>query len=205
MDKRHWVVYLIRCSDESLYCGITNNLKKRLATHNSGRGAKYTRSRMPIELIAASLEMTKSEALKLEYQVKRVPTTKKIFELIKREETIMAMNLKKDLQAINKGLTELGKKVEKMIVAFDKLEKPKAAPAKPVMKAAAKLAVKKTARKTTAADTILAIVKKSKKGVDTATLKKKTGFPGYKVHNTVSKLKKQGKIKSDQKGIYLKA
>ena len=49
MDKRQWVVYLLRCSDESLYCGITNNLKNRLITHNSGRGAKYTRSRRPVE------------------------------------------------------------------------------------------------------------------------------------------------------------
>ena len=106
MDKRHWVVYLIRCSDESLYCGITNNLKKRLATHNSGRGAKYTRSRRPVELVGASSEMTKSDALKLEYQVKQVPATKKIFKL-KKGEAKMKMNLKKDLQAVNKELNML--------------------------------------------------------------------------------------------------
>ncbi|MBC8394318.1 MAG: GIY-YIG nuclease family protein, partial [Deltaproteobacteria bacterium] len=79
MNKRQWVVYLIRRSDKSLYCGIINNLKKRLAMHNSGRGAKYTRSRRPVELVRASSEMTKSDALKLEYQVKRVPARKKIF------------------------------------------------------------------------------------------------------------------------------
>ena len=73
MNKRQWVVYMIRCSDESLYCGITNNLKKRLAMHNLGRGAKYTRSRWPVELVGFSSEMTKSDALKLEYQVKQVP------------------------------------------------------------------------------------------------------------------------------------
>ena len=86
MDNKQWIVYLIRCSDESLYCGITNNLKNRLAAHNLGRGAKYTRSRGPVELVGASSEMTKNDALKLEYRVKQVPASKKIFELIKGED-----------------------------------------------------------------------------------------------------------------------
>ncbi|MDP2861204.1 MAG: GIY-YIG nuclease family protein [Desulfobacterales bacterium] len=78
-----WVVYLIRCSDKSLYCGITNNLKSRLASHNTGRGARYTRSRRPVELAGASSEMTKSDALKLEYRVKQAPAGSKISELEK--------------------------------------------------------------------------------------------------------------------------
>jgi putative endonuclease len=82
MDKKRWVVYLIRCSDESLYCGITNNLKNRLITHDSGRSAKYTRSRRPVELVGASSAMTKSNALKLEYRVKHVPAGSKYYELI---------------------------------------------------------------------------------------------------------------------------
>jgi len=82
MNNRQWVVYLIRCSDESLYCGITNNLKNRLIAHNSGRGAKYTRSRRPVELVGASSAMTKSDALKLEYRVKHVPAGSKHYELI---------------------------------------------------------------------------------------------------------------------------
>ncbi len=77
-----WVVYLIRCSDESLYCGITNNLKNRLIAHNSGRGAKYTRSRRPVELVGASSAMTKSDTLKLDYRVKHVPAGSKYYELI---------------------------------------------------------------------------------------------------------------------------
>ena len=72
MAKRQWVVYLIQCSDDSLYCGITNNLKNRLAAHNLGRGAKYTRSRRPVKLVGTSSKMTKSDALKLEYRVKPV-------------------------------------------------------------------------------------------------------------------------------------
>jgi len=79
------VVYLIRCSDESLYCGITNNLKNRLIAHNSGRGSKYTRSRRPVELVAASPEMTKNDALKLEYRVKQVPASKKNLEFTKKD------------------------------------------------------------------------------------------------------------------------
>jgi putative endonuclease len=82
MDK-NWVVYLVRCSDDSLYCGITNNLQKRLSAHNSGSGAKYTRSRKPVELIGASSKLTKPEALKLEYRVKKVPAGKKISQLKK--------------------------------------------------------------------------------------------------------------------------
>ena len=86
MDNKHWVVYLIKCSDNSLYCGITNNLGKRLEAHNSGKGAKYTRSRLPFELVGASPEMTKSNALKLENRIKQVPAHEKIMELFKGEE-----------------------------------------------------------------------------------------------------------------------
>ena len=82
MDKRQWIVYLIRCSDESLYCGITNDLKNRLAAHNSGRSAKYTRFRRPVELVDASSVMMKSDALKLEYRVKHVSAGSKYYELI---------------------------------------------------------------------------------------------------------------------------
>ena len=61
-----WVAYLVRCSDNSLYCGISNDVKNRLIEHNSGKGAKYTRSRRPVELVAISSELTKSDALNLE-------------------------------------------------------------------------------------------------------------------------------------------
>lgn len=125
MNKRRWVVYLIRCSDESLYCGITNNLKNRLIVHNSGKGAKYTRSRRPIEFVGASCKMTKSDALKLEYRIKQVPAGKKIFELVKGEDKI-TINLKKNLQAVVRELNKMAKNVDRLIIALDKLEKPKA-------------------------------------------------------------------------------
>jgi len=108
-------------------------------------------------------------------------------------------NLKKDLQALNKELNAVSKKVEKLIVAVSKAEKPKATKAKPVKKVVAK----KTG-KLSVADTVLAIIKRSKKGVDSATLKKKTGIKDNVLLNAVYQLKKQGKIKSERKGFYEK-
>ena len=217
MDKRRWIVYLIRCSDESLYCGTTNNLKNRLEAHNSGKGAKYTRFRRPVELVAASPEMTKSDALKLEYRVKQVPASKKYLELTK-EENKMTKKLKKDLQTVNKELKALAKKTESLLKAVDKLEKPKAAkkpkakPTKtkavkktPVKKVAAKRPAPKKAAPAPAADTVLAIIKRSKKGVSTAALMEKTGYNQKKISNLVFKLRKQDKIKSVDKGVYVKA
>jgi len=77
-SKKKWVAYLVRCSDNSLYCGISNDLKKRLIEHNSGKGAKYTRSRRPVVLVGVSPELTKSDALKLEYKIKQLPADKKL-------------------------------------------------------------------------------------------------------------------------------
>ena len=82
MDNKKWVVYLVRCADESLYCGITNDLGKRLVDHNAGKGAKYTRSRTPVELVAVGPSMTRSDALKLEYRIKKAPTGEKIASLL---------------------------------------------------------------------------------------------------------------------------
>ncbi len=84
MKKKEWVVYLVRCVDESLYCGITNDIERRLVAHNSGKGAKYTKSRMPVEMAGVSSKMTKSEALKFERHIKQIPTGKKVFELTQK-------------------------------------------------------------------------------------------------------------------------
>ena len=81
MKTKKWVVYLVRCADESLYCGITNDIERRLVAHNSGKGAKYTQSRLPVEVVGVSSKMTKSDALKLERHIKQVPAGKKIFEI----------------------------------------------------------------------------------------------------------------------------
>lgn len=72
-----WKVYLLKCNDGSLYCGVAKDVAARIDVHNSGKGAKYTRSRLPVTLVAVSPDFTKSQAFKLEYRVKRLPACKK--------------------------------------------------------------------------------------------------------------------------------
>jgi len=75
---KKWCVYLLLCNDGTYYCGATNDLPKRVKKHNDGKGAKYTRSRLPIEVLCSREVLTKSEALKLEIRVKRLPRSSKI-------------------------------------------------------------------------------------------------------------------------------
>ena len=85
LDTMDWKVYLVRCADNSLYCGITNDLDGRIEKHNTGKGAKYTQSRLPVELVAVSRGLSKSEALRLEHYIKRQPAGKKIEALQQRK------------------------------------------------------------------------------------------------------------------------
>jgi len=78
-----WVVYILRCSDKSLYTGITNNIEKRFSAHNQGTGAKYTRSRRPVKLLVTSKKMERGDAMRLEIKIKKLPKTKKIDALKK--------------------------------------------------------------------------------------------------------------------------
>ena len=71
-------VYLLRCSDGSLYCGWTKDLERRLATHNSGKGAKFTRSRRPVELVYWEECESKSAAMKREYEIKQLSRAEKL-------------------------------------------------------------------------------------------------------------------------------
>jgi len=111
---------------------------------------------------------------------------------------------------MKKDITAIGKKLEKLITAVEKSEKAtptkaskaRAGKAKPV-KNPAKTPAKKKAVKFTATDQVLKIINKSKKGVDTATLIKKTGFDQKKVRNILQRTFKQGKIKRADKGIYV--
>jgi putative endonuclease len=74
----NWVCYVLRCSDGTLYCGITNDLDKRLAAHNAGEGAKYTRGRTPVKLAYCESCADKSTALKREMAIKNLPRAKKL-------------------------------------------------------------------------------------------------------------------------------
>ncbi len=67
-----WRVYLLRCSDGSLYCGTTTDVDRRLHKHNLGVGSRYTRSRLPVRLVWSSGELSKSAAFKEEYRIKRL-------------------------------------------------------------------------------------------------------------------------------------
>ena len=73
-----YYVYLLRCGDGTLYAGFTNDLARRLAVHNAGRGAKYTRSRLPVELVYWENFPNKSSALKREYAIKRLSRAEKL-------------------------------------------------------------------------------------------------------------------------------
>ena len=84
-EKINWVVYLLRCSDNSLYCGVTNNLDNRITKHNEGTASKYTRARLPVELATIKKNLTKIEAFKLEYHLKRIPAKKKISFLMNKK------------------------------------------------------------------------------------------------------------------------
>jgi predicted GIY-YIG superfamily endonuclease len=65
-----WLVYLLRCADGTLYTGITNNLERRLEKHNAGTASRYTRSRLPVELVYQEVQATRSLALKRELAIK---------------------------------------------------------------------------------------------------------------------------------------
>lgn len=77
-----WVVYILECADGTLYTGITNNLSERIKTHNSGKGGKYTRTRLPVVLRAYNEAQDRSEASKEEYRIKKLSRKKKL-ELIR--------------------------------------------------------------------------------------------------------------------------
>ncbi|MHB8111489.1 MAG: GIY-YIG nuclease family protein [Syntrophorhabdaceae bacterium] len=76
------VVYILECSDKTLYCGWTSDIEKRLHEHNEGKyGAKYTRGRRPVKLVYQEPCPTKSDALKREREIKSLPRRKKLLLL----------------------------------------------------------------------------------------------------------------------------
>ena len=82
MTEEKAYVYILKCSDGTLYTGWTNNLDRRLAAHNAGTASKYTRSKRPVEMVWHEQCADKSAALKREAEIKKLPREKKM-ELIK--------------------------------------------------------------------------------------------------------------------------
>ncbi len=71
-------VYIVKCSDDTLYTGYTIDIEKRIKTHNKGNGAKYTRGRLPVKLCFYEEYDNKSEAIKREYRIKHLSRKKKL-------------------------------------------------------------------------------------------------------------------------------
>ncbi|MBR4514622.1 MAG: GIY-YIG nuclease family protein [Lachnospiraceae bacterium] len=70
--------YLVECADKTLYCGWTNDLDKRMKAHNEGKGAKYTRSRLPVKLVYYEAFDTKEKAMSREWQIKHLSREEKL-------------------------------------------------------------------------------------------------------------------------------
>lgn len=87
MEKRNYT-YMVRCQDGSLYTGWTNDIEHRIEAHNSGRGAKYTKARRPVKLVYYETFLTKQEAMKREYEIKRMTKREKESLLGTREKPI---------------------------------------------------------------------------------------------------------------------
>lgn len=73
-----WCVYIIQCKDGKLYTGITNNLNRRLAEHNSGHGGRFTKFRKPVKLVYCQELLSRSDALKREIEIKKLNRSKKL-------------------------------------------------------------------------------------------------------------------------------
>ena len=76
-SENAWFVYILRCADRTLYTGVTTDTGKRLAEHNAGQGARYTRSRRPVELVYVEAAADRGAALRRESEIKRMPAADK--------------------------------------------------------------------------------------------------------------------------------
>jgi len=77
-ENKIWWIYMVECADGTIYTGISNNVSKRILTHNSGKGAKYTRSRLPVTLKWSQSCENRSEASKEEYKIKKLTRKEKL-------------------------------------------------------------------------------------------------------------------------------
>ncbi|MCD8050541.1 MAG: GIY-YIG nuclease family protein [Clostridiales bacterium] len=78
MEPHSWWVYMVRCADGTLYTGIAADVDRRVEVHNRGRGAKYTRSRLPVQVVYREEQPTKGDALRREMAIKRLTRREKL-------------------------------------------------------------------------------------------------------------------------------
>lgn len=83
--KNNHIFYVLECADQSLYAGYTNDLENRVATHNAGKGAKYTRSHRPVKCVYFQKFETKQEAMRAEYAFKQLKRSEKL-KYIRRDD-----------------------------------------------------------------------------------------------------------------------
>ena len=76
--KEYHYVYIVQCANGAFYTGYTKNVERRIAAHNAGKGARYTRANRPVVLVAYCQFPSKSEALRMEYAIKQLPRHKKL-------------------------------------------------------------------------------------------------------------------------------
>jgi predicted GIY-YIG superfamily endonuclease len=76
--KDKYYIYILKCSDGSLYIGWSHDVDKRLALHNAGRGAKYTRSRLPVKLVYSQVCSSKQDAMRQEREIKKLSRAQKL-------------------------------------------------------------------------------------------------------------------------------
>lgn len=208
-----WIVYLVRCADGSLYCGITNRLENRLKTHNRGKGAAYTRSRTPVELLESSFEMTRSDALKLEHRIKMEPANRKLNKLAiakarQKMENERIQVIQKELRSAVKSIQQLADSMGAILLALESMTeagslppaKAKRAPTR--KKVVFKNGVVQKIKRIPSTQIVYDAIRGSAQGMDTTALMKSTGFDQRKIHNVIFSLKKQGRIVSPKRGIY---
>ena len=82
-----YYVYILRCRDETLYTGITTDVERRAAVHNRGKGAKYTRSRLPVTVVYREPQPDKSAALKRELEIKGLTRDQKLCLIASKPQT----------------------------------------------------------------------------------------------------------------------
>ncbi|GCE31413.1 hypothetical protein KDA_68970 [Dictyobacter alpinus] len=92
IDTLHYV-YIVRCKDDTLYTGYTTNVERRVAMHNAGKGARYTRARLPVVLMMSWQFASKGDALRTEYALKRYPRSQKLRLLASPDLLTQAMSV----------------------------------------------------------------------------------------------------------------
>lgn len=86
-----WFVYILKCKDDTLYTGITNDKEKRLLQHNSGKASKYTRVRLPVEMIYVECSPDRSSASKREWQIKQLNRKQKLSLIEQSEDNLRSL------------------------------------------------------------------------------------------------------------------